>query len=849
MPIDADVMKKNPVALRVPAVMMLVAAMVLTVTLLWTRPAPLLAAPGIAPAPEAEFTAKIRPFLAEYCFDCHGEDKQKADRRFDRLTMPITDARTLIELQDMLDILNLGEMPPKKADQPNKAERRQVIDWLTHTIKQRYELLRSTDQQTALRRLNRREYRNTIRDLFKMDVTIFDPTRAFPRDEMVEHLDTLGGELVTSGYLMDRYLEAADEIVEKVFAMPAQPRVQTWHFTDNFRQQDELDGSLKDWANFEFIALYETPISQRHEGAYAKIHGFEAGVPHDGHYEIRALAVAKHREHDHPRNRVSTDPDQPLRLAIVPGKESFGDLSRPQPIEPQLAEFTLKDDEQKWYEATVWLDAGFTPRFTFPNGMLHLRSNFGPIANQVAKQLKAEGKKVGNDFGDRRLMAMKYGKLPHIQIHEVEIRGPIYDAWPTPAQQTLLGGEPFSPDRMRELLTSFVSRAYRRPARPAEIDALMAFVDSRIQAGAEPFGAYKDALKRVLCSPGFLYLDEPADDKGRLTDHALASRLSYLLWSSMPDEELLKLAAQGRLSEPDVLKAQLRRMIDDPKSEVFIESFLDSWLTLRDLGSQPPDRRAFDVYWARNLKEAMLTETRMFARHVLDENLPIMTFIDADFTFVNGPLADLYGIEGVSGPQFRKVKLEDPRRGGVLGQASVLTVTANGIDTSPVTRGVWVLANLLGTPPSPPPPDVKPLDPDTRGATSIRHQFEKHRENPACYDCHREIDPIGFALESFDPIGEWRDTYGRNVPIDTAGELPDGTSFKDVTGLKQALLDRRDQVARSLTSKLLSYATGRHMEPADRPAIDGIVDDLHDRGDGFYDLLELIVLSDVFNSP
>lgn len=794
-----------------------------------------------------DLESELQPYLESYCISCHGEKKQKGDRRWDTLKLPITDTLTLLHVQEILDILNLGEMPPiEEEEQPSASETKRIVELLTSTLDEHYTTLKSTGQQTVFRRLNRREYRNTIRDLLHIDTTSFDPTQSFPRDQADHHLDTIGDQLVTSAYLLDQYLEAADQIIEKVFADSERPPQKTYRFTENFRQQPELDGALRDWANFEFIALYETPLSQRHEGAYAKIHGFEQGVPNDGLYKIRAKTIAKNRIHDHPERRVSTNQKEPIQLGIVPGDQRYGDLSRPQPIEPQLAHFELKDDILEWKEATVWLDAGITPRFTYPNGMVGLRGNFGPIANAISAQANGEIKNV--DFSDRRLIAMKYGKLPHIQIHEVEITGPIYDSWPSPSQKALLGDIPFSKDRIRELITDFSAKAYRRPVADREVDGIMEFVENRVDDGAKPFQAYKDALKRILCSPSFLFLHEPSESGQEMDSYAMASRLSYFLWSSIPDEPLMHHAENNSLKTPDTLRSEIGRMLSDPKSQAFLDSFVDSILTLKDLGTQPPDRKAFPIYYARNLKEHMRTETFLFSKHMLEENRPLSEFIDADFTFINGSLAELYDYPDIQGSQFKMTAIPDNRRSGILGQASILTVTANGIDTSPVVRGVWMLENLLGTPPSPPPPDVEPFDPDTRGTTSIRQQLERHRENPTCYDCHRKIDPMGFAFESFDAIGQWRDSYAKNIPVDTSGRMPNGSEYNGIVEFKDVLLGRKTQIARAFTSKLISYATGRRMEPADRPAIDAIVEELDRRGNGFYDLVELIVLSRTFQS-
>jgi hypothetical protein len=378
---------------------------------------------------------------------------------------------------------------------------------------------------------------------------------------------------------------------------------------------------------------------------------------------------------------------------------------------------------------------------------------------------------------------------------------------------------------------------------------LLQVVKDRQAAGREPLNAFCDGLATALCSPGFLYL-ENVDEAAVLSQHGLSSRLSYFLWSSMPDQELRDLAANGVLGQTDVLAGQVDRMLKDERAVTFIEGFLDSWLTLRELGASPPDRTAFEDFYHYDLDAAMRRETFLFTRELIEKNLSIGNFLDSDFTFLNKRLAQHYDIAAPPrGNQFERVSLTDRRRGGLLGQASVLTVTANGIDTSPVVRGVWLLENILGTPPSPPPPDVEPIDPDIRGATTIRDQLEKHRSIASCNDCHQKIDPPGFALENFDPVGRWRTSYGRNRMIDASGQFASGQRFASVEEFKKLLLERKDLFARALTTKLLEYSIGRHLELSDRPHVDRIVSTLNEKGDGLRDLIRLVALSEPFLSP
>jgi hypothetical protein len=802
-------------------------------------------------APHVPFAETVKPFLTTYCVTCHGPAKQKGERRFDALDGQIADDNALIDLQDILDQLNLGEMPPKQAKQPTDAQRLAAINWLTKATDDYRARRKAPASQTILRRLNAREYKNTVRDLLHLEMAMFDPTAGFPRDQTVEHLDNVGGALVISGDLLAKYLSAAERVIDKALYPLEKPQVQKWRFSGGFRQQPEID-QVHRFYNFDKIRLYDVVGADKLEGAYGFVWDFRQGVPHDGFYELRFKAEALNRRHPYDREFVGTDPEEPLRLGIVAGNLAAGALHKPQPIEPLLAEMELAD-EPAWYTVRVWLDAGFAPRFTFRNGLMDARTMWARVVRKYPEQFPAPER---GGIVEHRRYALMHGKLPQIHIHEVEIEGPFYDEWPKAGQRDLLAGGTetalsngaLTDDQMRSALNAFASRAYRRPATDDEINRLMNIAQARRESGRSVLDAYRDALVAVLCSPAFLYLEETPSS--RLSPHALASRLSYFLWSSMPDEELLTLAASGELAKPETLAAQTERLLADKRSNAFVEGFLDSWLTLRDLGSMPPDRAKFESYYRFDLGQAMRRETQLFTRHLLDENLNIANFLDSDFTFVNKPLARHYGIAPPAGYEFARVKVENGRRGGLLGQASVLTVTANGIDTSPVVRGVWLLENILGTPPSPPPPDVEPLDPDIRGATTIREQLEKHRSTPACYDCHKKIDPPGFALENFDAIGAWRDHYEGNnrtpLAIDAAGELPSGEAFSDIAGFKTLLAARQDQFTRCLTEKLLAYSTGRVLELADRSHVNRIVEEAKAKGYGLKDLVLLVVQSEPF---
>jgi mono/diheme cytochrome c family protein len=862
----------------------------------------LLTAPVVAAEPQltpATFKTIAKPFLTKYCVDCHGPKKQKAKRRFDQLSFPIADDDALVLYQEIVDLLNLGEMPPEDEPQPSDKARTDVVSWMTAAISEAQAKRQSTGGETVLRRLSRREYRHTIADLFDLDMEAFDPTTAFPADQKVHHLDNQGDALVTSGFLLARYVEAAETVLNKAMPPLERPKPQTWAFAGRFYQQAEFDNrrvatetqALFKAHNLKFkgkgprllrslagsrdpdktaallaqaepqygqlardlakvpasIKLFEHPKAPRHMGGYAAVHDFREGVPHDGHYRITLEVDALHRQSKWAATLSKINPSEPQELAIVPGDRAFSDLHLEQQLEPELARFSLKDGRQE-VSATVWLHRGSTPRFTYPNGSDQMRS---ASIEAARKMLEAEGKTNDLKNGEDLLSyGITHAELPQIRIYSVKIEGPIIEEWPRPAHQQLLGGQVFDEKKNYENVERFLGRAYRRPATKAEISRIIQLIEKRQEQGQSPYDAFRDGLKAALCSPNFIYFPEQQSDK-TIDPYDVATRLSYFLWASTPDEELLRLAADGSILKPKVRVAQMQRMLRDPKSHRFVQGFLDSWLTLSELGSQPPDPRAFKNYYQFDLESAMRSETVMFTRHLLDENLSVDHFIDSDFTFANGDLARHYGLPNPpQDNQFKRVTLpKGSNRGGLLGQASILTVSANGIDTSPIVRGVWLLENLLGTPPSPPPPDVEPLDPDVRGAKSIRDQLQKHRNDPACAECHRKIDPLGFALENFDPVGAWRKDYGRRVKIDASGKLPGGAEFRSFPEFKAALLSQQKKFRRGLTKKLMSYALGRSTEISDRPEIDAILADLDDNNGGFRYLVQRIVASPNFTNP
>ena len=440
---------------------------------------------------------------------------------------------------------------------------------------------------------------------------------------------------------------------------------------------------------------------------------------------------------------------------------------------------------------------------------------------------------------------LKVYRGPKLRIWEIQVEGPHLEEWPPAGHRELYGElrpDQFTYGKIQGRLEAFAEHAFRRPLEKGELDPILAMVGTKLDEGMQPLPALQLGFKTILCSPGFIYL---AEDEGPLTDFALASRLSYFLWSSMPDNELLQLAANGKLRDPVTLCEQTTRMLTDPRSGRFVSNFIRLWLELDNIGEMPVSGD-FRVYFRDNLDTAMRAETETFFRYLLDENLPPAELLTADYSFLNRELGMHYGIEGIEGNHMRKVSLTGSGRRGLTAQGLFLTASANGVDTSPVVRGIYVLENVLGYTPPPPPPDVPEIESDVSEAKSIREQLELHRIVKSCAECHRKIDPLGFALENYDAIGGWRDQYPGKLAIDSSGVLPNGDTFEGASQFQQLIAGRGEEFTRCLTEKLLTYALGRELEFGDREVIDNILTDLDKNEGDLSELIQLVVLSKSF---
>lgn len=778
-----------------------------------------------------------RRLFAQHCQKCHAGAKPKGGFAIESLSPDFADRRNREQWLAVLEQLRTGEMPPKDKPRPPAPEVEATVKWISERAGAAELAHRATEGRVVMRRLNRAEYANTVRDLLGVEV---DLTDLLPLDTSTSGFDNSAEALHTSSYLLRSYLDAADRVLNEAIANQPQP----WLLKKRFDIRQER-------------SVKPTGSVYRH---------VDDGVAIFAAWESANIRVTMWNFRSHVRGKY--------RFRI----SGYGFQSEGKPINFRVTAGTLKEvtEERLIDYFAVPADKPTVIEFT---EQLEPENRIRIIAEGLPA-LPPTVEKVGAD---------KY-KGPGLVIQWVDIEGPLMASWPPPSHKAIFGDlkqavvpSPTDPKRLEvvssqplvdaeRILRDFARRAFRRTVSDEDIRPFLARVKTRLGQNYSFEQAMRVGLRAVLVSPSFLFLREkPATASASATpsapaldDFALASRLSYFLWSSMPDEPLFKLAEARKLREPGVLREQVERLLRDPKAKAFTENFTGQWLSLRAIDATSPDRTLYPEY-DDILKVAMVKETLLFFEEVLKNDLSLTSFVASDFTFLNARLARHYGIPGIEGTEMRKVTLPPAsHRGGVLTMGSVLKVTANGTTTSPIIRGAWVLERILGTPPAKPPADVEAIEPDIRGATTIRDQLEKHRKVESCASCHRKIDPPGFALENFDVTGGWRNHYraltnggqkdsqGRRVrpgpAVDPSDVLPDGRRFRDVDEYKKLLLDDKDQLARSLTEKLLAYSTGAAPSKADQPEIETIVRRLRDQNYGFKSLIQEVVQSHLFQS-
>lgn len=818
----------------------------------------------------------VRRFFQQHCVACHGATVQKGDRRFDQLPESLHGSDELLLLEEALDALQRGVMPPERQGvaPPSDEQRRAVVAELIEWLAAASESERSTGPR--LRRLARHEYLYSLRDLLGVPVPALDASRLFPPEPTREGVMTIAAEQSLSEQHLGLFLDAARHALGQALVFGrSRPERRVWEFRpSDLPHTTYLDISIA----YRVLDKEQRFIDVGHGEPFDRYPTYPVafsatGTPVSGRYRITVAASAEGRVNPYPSDSFRCDLSQPMKIGI--GYVPEAGLLQPGAAEGRrLAEaFDLADGARREFSVETWMPAGSIPYAHWINGMgsskpalLKVQREFHPETRALTPvdvdALRARGIEPtpAQITPDVHLSDVYQG--PRVRIFGLRLEGPLEEDWPPASHRRLVGSSlDASAIDVPATFEKFARRAFRRGVTSEDVAPYVEYVEDRIRAGVASDEAVTLGLAAILTSPRFLLLEQ-GERRGdaRLSDWELASRLSYLLWSSLPDDELLAAAEGGRLQDPTVLREQAERLLQDERSAAFIHHFAEAWLRLDKLGSMPPGSAQFPTYYSQRLEFAMRRETELFLAHALHENRPVPELLAATYTFVNDALAKHYGLEGVSGEAFRRVELPpEARRGGLLGHASVLTASANGVETSPVVRGAWVLSSLLGSPPPAPPSDVPPLEPDLRGAVTIREQLEQHRQLAACADCHARIDPWGFPLEYFDPIGGLRLRYpifrgGNRIarridgrPVDGAAELPTGETLANEADLRRLLLGRSADFTRALIGKLLVYSSGRELTFEDRPEVERLARQSLESGDGLRDLLHRAIASGVFH--
>lgn len=745
-------------------------------------PAPAKAPPKKVGPPK--FEVALKPYLEANCFDCHSGDMPEGDLNLalDASSNDVLENRS--RWVKAYDMIRIGAMPPPDYATPEEAETEAVVTWLDDTLF--HVDCESTPDpgRVTVRRMNKTEYTNTVQDIFEID---FDPAKGFPSDEVGYGFDNIGDVLTVPPLLLEKYLDASEQIASKVI-LAGDPDV-----AFSGRDVNRLKAS-----NGGFAEKGNGYVVMSSSGATATYENAE--FPRTAEYIIRVDASGDQAG------------DEPVKLELKVGDKSYGEL-----------EVTADRDKPKSVEYRGRFDRGTKPiSVAFTNDFYKKR------------------------IGDR-----------NAYVYTIELIGPFgVDKSRLPEMHKKLtaikpeGGKSAF-DAAMENLRPVVRRAFRRTVSDAEVEPFARFVSLAVERG-EPFEAgMQVAIQGVLVSPQFLFRIESDDGTTgnlarRLNAFEVASRLSYFLWNTTPDERLLDLAEKKELLRTEVLEGEVKRLLEDSRSDEMIRNFAGQWLGLRRLVELSPDTQVFPQF-DEKLRSSMAEETERFVRHVLRSGRPITELLSARYTFLNERLAKHYGIDGVTGDKFREVKLTDGRRAGLLTQGSVLLLTSYPNRTSPVKRGEWVLTNILGDEPPPAPPNVPTLE-ETRDSNqnlTLRQQMAKHREDPSCAACHKTMDAIGFGFESYDAIGRWREKDGK-LPVDSSGQLPSGEKFEGAVQLIDVLAKRDEDFLETFTERLLTFALGRGVEYTDRCVLDATIADAQANGKTFSSIVAAIVRSDAF---
>lgn len=771
--------------------------------------APAPAPPGPTPN-SASFEKTVQPFLAQKCYACHNDKLQSGDLNLAALKTVSSIAHDPEAWEKISTRLLDGTMPPKGLPRPAASDVAAITTWINAEIA-RTELSSKPDPgRVTARRLNRAEYNNTIRDLLGVD---FRPADDFPQDDSGYGFDNIGDVLSLSPVLLEKYLKAAEKAVNAAIFGPEKLKP-----TAIRAQPPNQDFKLEPKAQADYDATGLSMPNALHA---------QMRFPGDGEYDFH-IALEGRRP----------DGSEPLEIGIwVDGKQA-GIVKIDAPSDGGSIDLFGAQGEVRipiqggdhWVAASLLhLYEGLPASYGGQNPTKRPvppprdMSRFMKIPPNSTPAQIDEIKKQAEERRERLQVPAN-----RVWVHYVEAQGPfnVKSAGAPATRKRLIPCAGEQTACAQTAMGQFARRAFRRSVSAVELQPFMKLAARSREAGASFDQALAAGMQAILVSPDFLFrIEKPEASVGMETQpigqYALASRLSYFLWSSTPDEALIRAAQQGTLRNPAVLEAQVRRMLKDPKAQALVENFAGQWLELRRLESVAPDRTKFPMF-DNYLRMSMRQETETFFANLMRSDLSILDLIDAPYSFVNEKLANFYGLRGVKGTEFRKVDLAGTHRSGVLTQASVLTVSSYATRTSPVLRGKWILENFLNEPIPPPPPNIPPLDEGKIGAAaSLRQQMEEHRTNPACASCHAKMDPIGFGFENYDGIGQWRTQDGK-FPIDASGTLPDGRGFQGADDLKRILSADRGRFAECVADKMLTYALGRGLERYDRRTVKDI---------------------------
>lgn len=790
--------------------------------------------------------ADLAPLIEGSCLKCHGT-RTVTPLNLAGLGFDLADHETFRTWERVHDRLEQGEMPPATAPQPDAVVVETALAALDRALVDA-NLEARREQRTPLRRLTRLEYAYTLQDLLGLDEAITSElAETIPAEPDSGSFDLVAAHQSMSSLHIRSYLEVADRALDTVLRVGTSPPTDTYYI-DYANSQYLLGISRGKGLGLGVIKQLDDAYAMFFDVGTYVFHSLTEGVaiPYPGRYRVTVDAYPHQA-------------DSPLTLMVYQGRIANSAAS----LDNLIGSFDLEG--LRTVELTPFLRPGDVVSFA-PGGVTDRNDPAFDAGDWSPPEDPFEG-----------MGGMKDYPGSGVALKSMTIEGPLFETWPRNNTRQLLTGVEFNEDGEIELtkdpyahvvdiIAALAPRAFRRPLKAGELEAYASLAQPLLQEGRSFLEALRVSLRAVLSAPPFLY---QTSEPGSFDEFSLATRLSYFLWRSMPDAELFDVARQSLLSDPEVLAEQVNRMLDDPKAERFVNDFAGQAFRLYELNATGPDPGLYPEY-DDVLATAMLRETELFVAELLVANERMDSLIDADFTFLNRRLAEHYGVPGVVGQEMRRVSLptESPR-GGLLTQASILKITANGTTTSPVPRGNFVLSHLLGQEPPPPPPGIPGLEPDTRGTTTIREQLDAHRTNAVCASCHRKIDPPGFALEAFDPIGGYRTRYRASggpdiptgggftrpapytegLPVDSSGVTPEGEPFASIRDYKHLLLQREvEQVARHITSALLVFATGAEIEFADRDTVERIIEQERDHGFPVRTIVHHIVQSDLFKS-